>query len=67
MSQCKIAKILIFITLAMMEMLFFSDAFIYTFVKHFIHISGDGKYTIDNFEMIVFLKKILACALGLES
>ncbi|MCP2121867.1 UNVERIFIED_ORG: hypothetical protein J2Y93_001912 [Pantoea agglomerans] len=51
----------------MMEMLFFSDAFIYTFVKHFIHISGDGKYTIDNFEMTVFLKKILACALGLES
>lgn len=64
MSQCKITKISIFITLAMMEMLFLPDTFIYTFVKHFIPISGDGEYAIDNFEMTVLLIRTLACAVG---
>lgn len=51
-------------TLAMMEMLFLLDTFIYTFVKHFIPINGDGEYAIDNFEMAVLLIRTLACAVG---
>ncbi|HBC6262492.1 hypothetical protein [Citrobacter braakii] len=55
-------KIIIFISLVTIEMLFLPDAFIYTFVKRFIPISGDGEYAMDNFEMVVLLVKALICA-----
>jgi hypothetical protein len=45
-------------------MMFIPDAFIYAFVKRFIPISVDGKYAMDNFEMIVLLVKALMCAVG---
>ena len=48
-------------------MLFLPDAFIYTFVKSFIPVSGDGEYAMDNFELTVLLVKALMCAVGLES
>lgn len=57
-------KIIFFITLVVMGMLFLPDAFIYTFVKSFIPISGDGEYAMDNFEMTVLLVKVLMCAVG---
>jgi hypothetical protein len=56
-----------FIALVVISVLFLPDAFIYTFVKRFIPISGDGEYGINNFEMTVLLIKTLACALGAEA
>jgi hypothetical protein len=57
-------KIIIFITLIVIGMLFLPDAFISKFVKRFIPISGDGEYAMDNFEMTVLLVKALMCAVG---
>ncbi|CAI1881324.1 Uncharacterised protein [Serratia quinivorans] len=57
-------KIFIFISLVIVGVLFLPDACFYTFVKHFIPISGDGEYGIDNFEITVLLIKTLACTLG---
>lgn len=57
-------KFFIFISLFMVGVLFLPDAFIYTFVRHFIPISGDGEYGTSNFEMTVLLIKTLASALG---
>jgi len=47
-----------------MEMLFLPDASIYTFIKHFIPVSGDGEYAMDNFELTVLLVKVLMGAVG---
>ncbi|QMM55208.1 hypothetical protein HVX06_21990 (plasmid) [Enterobacter sp. RHB15-C17] len=57
-------KAFIFLTLMMAGIGFLPDACVYTFVKRFIHISGDGEYGMNNFEMIVLLIKTLACVLG---
>lgn len=57
-------RTLTFIALVVISVLFLPDAFIYTFVKRFIPISGDGEYGINNFEMTVLLIKTLASALG---
>ncbi|EAN5887729.1 hypothetical protein ABS953_003123 [Salmonella enterica] len=56
-------KVCIFILLIFAGVLVFPDACFYTFVKHFIPISGDGEYGMSNFEMTVLLVKTLACAL----
>lgn len=53
-----------FIALVVISVLFLLDAFIYTFVKRFIPISGDGEYGINNFEMTLLLIKTFASALG---
>jgi hypothetical protein len=57
-------RIFTFIALVVISVLFLPDAFIYTFVKRFIPISGDGEYGINNFEMTVLLIKTFASALG---
>ncbi|POT59882.1 hypothetical protein C3432_04020 [Citrobacter amalonaticus] len=57
-------KIIVFISLVTIEMLFLPDAFIYMFVKYFIPISDDGEYAMDSFELTVLLVKALMCAVG---
>lgn len=56
-------KICIFILLVIAGVMYFPDAFFYTFVRRFIPINGDGEYGMNNFEMTVLLIKTLACAL----
>ncbi|WP_064557818.1 hypothetical protein, partial [Buttiauxella brennerae] len=57
-------KVIIFFLLVIVGVLFFPDAFIYTFVRRFIPISGDGEFAMDNFEMTALLIKVLLCAVG---
>jgi hypothetical protein len=57
-------KVIIFFLLVIVGVLFLPDAFIYTFVKRFIPISGDGEFAMDNFEMTALLIKVLLCAVG---
>lgn len=57
-------KVIIFFLLVIVGVLFLSDAFIYTFVRRFIPISGDGEFAMDNFEMTALLIKVLLCAVG---
>ena len=48
----------------MVDVLFLSEAFTYTAVKHFIPISGDEEYAMDNCEMTALLIKSFMCASG---
>lgn len=57
-------KVIIFFLLVIVGVLFLPDAFIYTFVRRFIPISGDGEFAMDNFEMTALLIKVLLCAVG---
>lgn len=57
-------KIIIFILLVISGVLYLPDGFIFTFVKRFIPVSGDGEYAMNNFEMIVLLIKALICTVG---
>lgn len=57
-------KVIIFFLLVIVGVLFLPDAFIYTFVKHFIPTSGDGEFAMNNFEMTMLLIKALLCAVG---
>lgn len=57
-------RVLIFFLFVIVGVLFLPDAFIYTFIKHFIPVSGDGEYAMDNFELTVLLVKALMCAVG---
>ena len=57
-------KFFILFLFVIVGVLFLSEAFIYTFVKRFIPISGNGENAMDNFEMTVLLVKALMCAVG---
>lgn len=57
-------RVFIFFLFVIVGTLFLPDTFIYTFVKHFIPVSGDGEYAMDNFELTVLLVKALMCAVG---
>ncbi|KAA0529809.1 hypothetical protein DP183_21805 [Enterobacter kobei] len=55
-------EIFILFLFVIVGVLFLPEAFIYTFVKRFIPISGNGENAMDNFEMTVLLVKALMCA-----
>ncbi|MNB69180.1 hypothetical protein D3C76_897360 [compost metagenome] len=57
-------KVIIFFLLVIVGVLFLPDAFIYTFVRRFIPISGDGEFAMNNFEMTTLLIKVLLSAVG---
>lgn len=58
-------KVIYFIVLVIAVVLSVLDSFIFKSIKHVIQISGDGKYSMNNFEMTALLIKTLACVLGI--
>ncbi|QHO85666.1 hypothetical protein DN614_13190 [Klebsiella michiganensis] len=57
-------EIFILFLFVIVYVLFLPEAFIHISVKHFILISDDEKYSVDNFEMISLLIKAFMCAAG---
>ncbi|PXK81750.1 hypothetical protein [Klebsiella variicola] len=57
-------KILLFIVLFWSGIHFIPDAWVASFVKAHIHISGDGEEAMDSFEMHINVIKITLCAVG---
>jgi len=44
-------KVFIFLALVVAGVLFLPDTYFYTIVKRFIPITGDGEYSMNDFEM----------------
>ncbi|WP_367229294.1 hypothetical protein [Enterobacter cloacae] len=57
-------KFFILFLFVIVGVLFLPEAFIHISVKHFIFISGDEKYAMDNFEMTSLLIKTFMYAAG---
>ncbi|MFU9139045.1 hypothetical protein [Erwinia tasmaniensis] len=57
-------KILLFIVLFWMGIHFVPDAWVASFVKAHIQISGDGEEAMDSFEMHIIVIKATLCAVG---
>ncbi|WP_191939187.1 hypothetical protein IFU37_006000 [Pantoea agglomerans] len=57
-------KILLFIVLFWSGIHFIPDAWVASFVKAHIPISGDGEEAMDSFEMHVIVIKTTLCAIG---
>lgn len=57
-------KILLFIVLFWSGIHFIPDAWVASFVKAHIHISGEGEEAMDSFEMHIIVIKITLCAVG---
>lgn len=57
-------KILLFVAMFWSGIHFIPDAWVAEFVKDHIHISGDGEYAMDSFEMHIIVIKTALCGLG---